>query len=377
MIEQDLITGVRFFGAASLIIIAILIAIINRGKVQSDVYDRSRWLICAATMLLGIHNLIQFFGHFRESSVTLCWMINLAFYVIVTPLYNMGELNLLRAGRGMKVRYIRNSAFVLLCYAIFTVGYFSGTLINDDAPWQTATFAVALCYFIKLIELSVTLRKEMKRTSSRLTDEELEERHEALHYTARSMNWVIIFSLFTPWSGMISSLVFNSFFGLIVMGLLIWFIVRFLSYGDNMAALIDVTNEITEADMIEEETKDASPIHEDTHSLTQQRIEQWVEQCRYTNPSVSLDSALKEMGISVTSLNFYLEQHTKVTNYRQWLPYLRVEHAKRLMLEHPEFSLQAIAQSCGYASKSSLSHVFKAQEGITPGEWLSAQSEMK
>lgn len=375
--EQDLITGVRFFGAASLIFIAILVALINRGRVQSDVYEKSRWFICAATMLLGIHNLIQFFGHFREESVTLCWTINLAFYVVVTPLYNMGELNLLRAGRGMKSRYIRNIAFILLCYAIFAIGYSSGTLINDEAPWLTATFAVAILYFMKLLELSVSLRKEMLRTSRRLTDEELEERHEALHYTARSMNWVIIFSLLTPWPGMTSSLLLNSVFGLVVMGLLIWFVVRFLTYGNNMAGLIDVTNEITEAQMIEEEAKVAPSIQEDTHSLTQQRIEQWVEQCRYTNPSVTLDSALKEMGISVTSLNFYLEQHTKVTNYRQWLPYLRIEEAKRIMLEHPEYSFDTIAESCGYSNKSNFSRAFKAHEGITPGQWLSAQSENK
>lgn len=44
MIKQDLITGVRFAGAASMIIITLIIALANRGKIRSSVYERSRWL---------------------------------------------------------------------------------------------------------------------------------------------------------------------------------------------------------------------------------------------------------------------------------------------------------------------------------------------
>lgn len=362
-------------GAFAMIITAVVVALANRGRVQSSVYNRSRWFLFTATLLIGIHNTIQFFGHFREASVTLGWTVNLAFYIVVTHFFNMSEMNLLRAGRNMKVRYWRNFSFFVLCYAIFAVGLYTGTLINDDTPWMTATFAVAILYFIKMLELSFTLRKEMKVASKRLTDEELEERHEALHFTAKSMNWIIIFSIVAPWPGMSSSLLFQSVFGLVVMSLIVWHSINFLLYGANMAALIDVTNEITEADMIEQERNVPQVGQEDNFSFVQQRIEQWVNQRSYTDPSVTLDSALKEMGISATSLNFYLENHTSAGCYRKWLPYLRIEYAKQLMLDHPEFSLQAIAQSCGYASKSSLSHTFKAQEGMTPGEWLVKQGK--
>ena len=79
------------------------------------------------------------------------------------------------------------------------------------------------------------------------------------------------------------------------------------------------------------------------------------------------------MGISTTSLNYYLEQHTTVGNYRKWLPYLRIEEAKRIILEHPDYSFEAIANQCGYANSSNFSRAFKAQEGMTPGQWLSAE----
>lgn len=375
MIEQDLITGVRFAGAASMIIITLIIALANRGKIRSSVYERSRWLIFSATLLLGIHNIVQFLGHFREVSPTLCWTINLAFYVIITPLYNAGELNLLRAGHNMKQRYWRNCIFLLICYALLATGYYTGTLINDDAPWKTITFVVAICYFLKIIELSRTLLNEMKLVDTRLVDEELEGRHKALHYTATSMYCVIIFSLITPWVGILSSLLLNSLFGLIIFCLLTWFVIKFVLYGNNMAELIEVSDEITEAEMIEEESQSQKEIQQDSFRAAQLRIEQWINERHFANPNITINEALKQMSISATALNFYLEHHTCVDNYHKWLPYLRIEEAKRMMLEHPEYSLDAIAEACGYSGRTTLSRAFKTQEGIPPAEWLNQQTK--
>lgn len=369
--EFDLVTGVRFFGAACMVIIALVVAFIHRGKVCSSVYEHSRWLVFTASLLLGIHNLIQYFGHYREVSPTLCWAINLAFYVTITPLYNMAELNLLRAGRNMKSRYWHNFAFIAMCYAIFGIGIATDTIVNDESPWLTATFAVAVCYFLKILELSRVLIHDMRKVSTCLTDEELEDRHRTLHYTAKSMKWVIIASLLTPWVGMAASLTLNSFFGLAIFGVLMWFIVMFICYGSNTSEMIGVTDEITEAVMIEEEaTRQAPPHVADSFNTAQQRIELWVAARHYTDPNTTITTALEAMGISATALNLYLEQNSTVSNYRQWLPHLRIEEAKRIMLEHPDYTLEAVAEACGYANKSNLSRAFKSHEFMTPAAWL-------
>lgn len=375
--EQELITSVRFLGALPMFVAVACLMLINRGKLQSAVYNRSRQFIAAATLLLGIQFTIQFFGHLREQSVTLCWTLNMMAYVIATPLYNMAELNLLRAGHNMKQRYWRNGIFIAICYAIFAIGYFTDTLINDEKPFMTTTFIVAALYFVKLLELSWVLSKDMKVAYTHLTDEELSERHDALRFTARVMKLIIFFSLFSPWAGMSSSLMLNSFYGIIIFPLLLIFIGMFLFYGWNMAECIKVDDEIAKGVMTETDTQ---------NEQIRQRIEQWVSERHFTDPNVTIGGALSDMGISSTALNYYLEQHTtvgrsgsarftQVKNYRQWLPYLRIEEAKRIMLEHPEYSFETIAESCGYSNKSNFSRAFKAHEGITPGQWLSAQSE--
>ena len=364
--EELLITGARFLGALPMFVAACCLILMNRGKLQSAVYNRSRWFITAATLILGVQFAIQFVGQLREQSPTLCWTVNMMAYVIATPLYNMAELNLLRAGHNMRGRYRWNGIFMALCYVILAIGYLTDTLINDQQPWRTATFVVAFLYFLKVIELSLILGKEMKMTDTRLTDEELTERHKVLRYTARVMKWIILVSLFSPWVGMSSSLMLNALYGIVIFPLLLGFIVLFLVYGYNMAECIEVNDEIAEAVKTETDTQ---------NEQIRQRIEQWVSERHFTDPKVTIGSALADMGISSTALNYYLEQHTNVSNYRKWLPYLRIEEAKRIMLAHPDYSLQAIAEDCGYANSSNFSRAFKTQEGMTPGQWLTKQKD--
>ena len=364
--EEQIISGVRFFGSLPMFVAIACLILFNRGKIQSAVYNRSRWFIMAASFILGIQFAIQFAGQIREQSFTLSWTLNMMAYVIATPLYNMAELNLLRAGHNMKQRYWRNSIFIVFCYIMLAIGYITDTLINDEQPWMTATFIVALLYFAKLIELSWVLSKEMKVATARLTEEELSQRHDALRFTARVMKWIIIFSLFSPWIGMSPSLILNAIYGIIVFPLLLVFVGLFIIYGWNMAECIKVDNEIADAIITETESQ---------NEHIRQRIEQWVCERHFTDPNITINSALEDMGISSTTLNYYLEQHTNVDHYRNWLPYLRIEEAKHIMQEHPEYSLDAVAESCGYSNKSNFSRAFKKQEGITPGQWNSKKKE--
>lgn len=364
--EQELITSVRFLGALPMFVAVSFLLLFNRGKLQSAVYNRSRWFITAATLLLGIQFTIQYLYHLREQSVTLCWTLNMMTYVIATPLYNMAELNLLRAGHNMRRRYKWNSIFMAVCYVILSIGYFTDTLINDQRPWLTATFVVATLYFLKVIELSLILGKEMNQARIRLTDEELADRHNALRHTARVMWWIIIFSLFSPWIGMSSSLLLNALYGIVIFFLLLIFIATFLVYGKNMAECIKVDDEIAEAVKTETDTQ---------NEQIRQRIEQWVSERHFTNPNITISGAIKDMGISTTSLNYYLEQHTTVGNYRKWLPYLRIEEAKRIILEHPEYSFEHVAEVCGYANGGNMSRAFKEHEGVPPTEWARNNKE--
>jgi len=109
----------------------------------------------------------------------------------------------------------------------------------------------------------------------------------------------------------------------------------------------------------------------DHFDYIKERIEQWVAERHYTDPKLTLSDALQQMDVTEAALNYYLEQQVPARGYRQWISTLRIEEAKRQLRLHPEYSLEAIAIECGYASNSSLTRAFKTQEGMPPMEWLS------
>ena len=131
---------------------------------------------------------------------------------------------------------------VKFCRDVDTVRFKQGA-----AKLKPVVRVVAFLYFLKVIELSWVLFQEMKKTDTRLTDEELTERHKVLRYTARVMKWIILVSIFSPWVGMSSSLMLNALYGIIIFPLLLGFIVLFLVYGYNMAECIEVDDEIASA----------------------------------------------------------------------------------------------------------------------------------
>ena len=56
--------------------------------------------------------------------------------------------------------------------------------------------------------------------------------------------------------------------------------------------------------------------------------------------------------------------------FNPWLTHLRIEEAKRVMKEHPDWSNDAIANQCGFSSRTYFQNVFHKQTGMTPSEFV-------
>jgi len=115
----------------------------------------------------------------------------------------------------------------------------------------------------------------------------------------------------------------------------------------------------------EEDNVDIRPIEE-----LRPIIEHWVHKRHFTNPELTIEQTLNEMGILPHELNYYLDTVLHIRGFRRWIPYLRIEEAKRLLTINPNYTLEAIADMCGYSNRSTLSRSFKTLEGISPSEWV-------
>lgn len=62
------------------------------------------------------------------------------------------------------------------------------------------------------------------------------------------------------------------------------------------------------------------------------------------------------------------------TTFRIWLSEIRLNAAKKMMQDYPEYSNDIISSECGFSSRSYLYKIFKEKEGCTPNLWRSKNS---
>jgi len=119
--------------------------------------------------------------------------------------------------------------------------------------------------------------------------------------------------------------------------------------------------------LVEQQSKPTRPTTV-MHPQLQPLVERWVAGNHYRKAGVTLVAAAAAMETNRSYLSQYINSRFGC-NFNTWLSQLRIEDAKRQMLSSPELSLEQLASLEGFSSKSHFMRTFKAQAGITPGQW--------
>ncbi|MCW4118123.1 helix-turn-helix domain-containing protein [Prevotella copri] len=72
--------------------------------------------------------------------------------------------------------------------------------------------------------------------------------------------------------------------------------------------------------------------------------------------------------ISKNELSLFFDQCLH-SNFRIWLSEIRLNAAKKMMLECPDYSNDIISAECGFSCRTHLYRIFKTKEGCSPTEW--------
>ena len=92
----------------------------------------------------------------------------------------------------------------------------------------------------------------------------------------------------------------------------------------------------------------------------------------YADNSLSLEQVAAHVGISASYLSrIFIE--TYGVKFTQWLNDLRIEKAKRLLLESDHL-IRDISQEVGFLSIQNFMRVFKQKTGVKPSEYRGALS---
>lgn len=103
-------------------------------------------------------------------------------------------------------------------------------------------------------------------------------------------------------------------------------------------------------------------------SFDEEPIVQWIKKKGYCVPNLSQAEVARRLGFSENRFSQYLKQVPKAT-FSRWISDLRMEEAKRLLIEKPSLSIQEVSERVGISQKANFRTQFKEYTGSTPDSW--------
>lgn len=151
-----------------------------------------------------------------------------------------------------------------------------------------------------------------------------------------------------------------------------WYLMFVIGYTTDQVLYRPDPWERLRSTVVEEEKEEADPAN-----AARATLEKWLESEKpYLNPDFQLTDLRQALPLNRSYLSRFINSEYGCSFF-QWVNGLRVEEAKRMKLEHPEWTIQEVALRCGFSSRQTFTRTFLRETGQTPSEWFSTQNKPK
>ena len=104
-------------------------------------------------------------------------------------------------------------------------------------------------------------------------------------------------------------------------------------------------------------------------------LDRWVKEKRFREYDKTRDDIASELHTTKDILHLYFATRMGM-DFRTWRTGLRIEEAKRLLLENKEASINIIAEASGFSDKSNFHRQFVKIVGCSPKDWRDSDGNM-
>lgn len=320
-------------------------------------YLRSRHLMGAALLVLAVNYAVHLFMDIRHIDVNAAIVLNLTTYFFSYGLF-VAALHTLLTRSYLSRKITARHCLLWLLYVILSI---SVLVFAKDDPLRVSlihllSLVLAIYGFILAYHLLKAYHIAVKMMDNTHSD------HIATYVRWMSVltYWMLIFGIscsaltFLP-----DNLVF-----VWVLSSVPFYIYLYVSY-QNYLLFYETVEQAIESDQSPEVTVEGTV---SCNSEMQRLVQEWMETEGYLKPGLTISDLSKTLYTNRTYLSSFINQTYKVT-FREWICGLRIDYAKRALLEHPEVTIAEIAQKSGFLSLSNFNASFKEREEMTPAKW--------
>lgn len=328
-----------------------------------SIYIRSRRIMGAALLVLSANYTVHLTCNLRLLHTNAAIFMNLSTYFLSCWLFSSALMTLLDRNYLTVRRFIIH----ILQWLFFTV--VSGVillLIHDEVYEWTGLLVMAVWFFFYGFHLARRLIITYHQAVSLFDDTHSDYIAAYIHWLSVFTYWAVVYGLgcglltFLPdryvYLWVLSSIPFYIYLYCSYM--------NYILYYEQVEQILETNDPVKVENLSDEELK-TMPSFYDAISV---HINKWTEEEGYTHPGLTIEDLSTMLSTNRTYLANYIKSVYKTT-FRDFIAQLRIRYAKRMLLEHPELTVNAISEMCGFLSPSNFTKVFKEKEGKSPARW--------
>lgn len=362
----------QFAAIVMMVMMSSALVLMMPQRVKRDkVINRSRWLMVGALGLIGAQFVVQYVMELRTMGVTQAVLANLAFFVPASSLMNLTILNLQRQGR--LTRFERRAWTVVTLLVIVALAI---AVATDGHPLQHLSHrvlwtevAMSFVYAAMQTYYCFLQFRELERMKAVIEDYFDREQQGLTRWMKHAIGINGLLAIFVPlliFGPNIIIIIFSLtfFWGIFMM----WFcFVRYFTSND--AKRVREAEENAEESAREETTKagSASSFSDEDKTRVDRAVERWLATGAHLKAGITSPVAADAMGIPRYQLTAWVKASGH-KSFTRWITALRINEAKHILRAHPEWSIEAVADHCGF-SRTHFQRVFKQEEGCSPADF--------
>lgn len=370
--ERLTLGAMQFTAVVLMTLLTFKLLVPHKRSQETTVATTARRLMATATATLAVHFVLQLTLNLRAMGVTQSVMLNLTMLIPASYLFARAVLLLQQHGR--LSRWDRwagplawGVAMLILVAAVIADGQ---PLLSDSPQRQWAEAAGALCYLAMQTYYSwrhTTALQAMHRTLNDYYDSDTDG---MLRWMQLSIVGLMLLALTVPFVIFVTVDWLLFVIAIIVYFFIFYLVDSFCYYLTSNAPA--KTQEAEDSRVGEEQAENVLEVTGQTargvEQQTTKAVEQWTVRGGHRTVGITSPVAATEMGIPRYQLTAWVKANG-YESFSRWITALRIDEAKRVLLAHPDWSSEAVADYCGFNSREYFHRIFKEQLGMTPAQY--------
>ena len=343
-----------------LMLSVMLMACVPDRSIRRGSFARARWMMAAGTGLIAVQFLLQYIFGFRQMGVTQGVCCNLVFFTPATLLCGMAILYVQRQGRVSLREWMTGGGICALAILLLIgVALMDGIPIREESPLLRWSEYVASVLYVMMQSYIFKHQYMTYRRLEQAVDEYYDRsRRDLFGWMGWSMKTMAVLAFFVP------VVIFMKGAPLVLFSIAYFFAIAYstislYSYG--------ISKDVERVEEAEEVVNQEIRPREIDPAITE-AVDRWKANAHYREHNLTLGIVARQMGVPQRQLQEWLRQ-SEYGKLAGLVTTLRIEEAKRVLKEHPDWSTESVANYCGFSSREYFHRTFRQMTGMTPANF--------